>query len=177
MTEAFLSVGTNMGDREDLLAKALGLLEGTPGIIVTKVSRVYWSKPWGIKEQPDFLNICVQIEVSLNPADLLKVCKQVELVLGRKKRQRWGPREIDVDILLIDGVTIDTPTLTIPHHHMLERRFVMDPLAEIAANKEIDGVAVGGLASLLREEDQEQTCEPDEQATQRLSELRRLQKA
>lgn len=172
MAEAFLALGTNLGDREASLARALDHLEHTDGILLRDVSRVYASAPWGVEDQPDFLNICVRIDTWLRPEELLAVCKQVEAALGRKVRQRWGPREIDIDILMMEGVDMDTPRLSIPHARMAERRFVMDPLAELAPDWEIDGMSVSDLARYLRVDAADQTCEPDEKATQRLSELR-----
>ena len=172
MAEAFLALGTNLGDREASLARALGYLEETDGILLLNISRVYASAPWGVEDQPDFLNICAQIDTWLRAEELLVACKRVEALLGRKVRQRWGPREIDIDILMMAGVDIDTPKLAIPHPRMAERRFVMDPLAELAPDWEIDGVSVSDLARYLRVDATDQTCEPDEKATRRLKQLR-----
>jgi len=172
MTEAYLGLGTNLGDREAYLARALDLLAETEGVKIGKISRVYRSAPWGITDQPEFLNICVQISTWLNPEELLRACKQVEMLIGRTRTERWGPREIDVDVLLIDGVDFDTPNLTIPHRRLVERRFVLEPLSEIAPDWVIDGMAVTDLARYLRADVPDQMCEPDEKATQRVSQLR-----
>lgn len=172
MAEAFLALGTNLGDREDYLARALAQLEEAEGICLGQLSRVYTSKAWGVTDQPDFLNICVQIETDLVPLDLLDVCKRIERELGREVRERWGPREIDIDILLMDGVDMDTPALTIPHARMVERRFVMDPLADIAPDREIDGIRVADLARHLRADPGALGCAPDTVATERLGALR-----
>ena len=172
MAEAYLELGTNLGDRIGYLARALSLLEETDGVTLGVMSRVYRSKAWGVMEQPDFLNICIQIETTLQPHALLAECKRIEKVLGRQVRERWGPREIDVDILMMQGVDIDTPTLTIPHARLAERRFVLDPLSDIAPRWEFDGVPVSLLAETLRADEPEQECMPDEKATQRLAELR-----
>jgi 2-amino-4-hydroxy-6-hydroxymethyldihydropteridine diphosphokinase len=172
MAEAYLELGTNLGDREDYLARALALLEAAEGVRVTGQSRVYHSKAWGVTAQPDFLNVCVKIETDLSPVELLAVCKQVERALGRQVRQRWGPREIDVDIVMMQGVDMDTPQLTIPHRRLSQRRFVLEPLSELAPGWEIDGLPVAVLAEALRVDAPEQVCEPDEKATQRLAELR-----
>lgn len=172
MAETYLELGTNLGDREDYLARALVLLEATEGIRPGQMSRVYCSKAWGVVDQPDFLNVCVQIYTDLTPQDLLTVCKRIERALGRQVRQRWGPREIDIDILMMDGIDMDTPELTIPHWRLSQRRFVLEPLAEIAPGWEIDGLPVSVLAESLRADAPEQVCEPDEKATQRLTELR-----
>ena len=172
MAEAYLELGTNLGDREDYLARALALLEGTEGIRLVQISRVYCSKAWGVLEQPDFLNVCLQIDTMLQPLDLLAVCKDIENALGRQVRERWWPREIDIDILMMQGVDIDTPTLTIPHPRLAQRRFVLDPLSDIAPRWEFDGVPVSLLAETLRADEPDQVCFPDEKATQRLAELR-----
>ena len=168
MAEAYLELGTNLGDREAYLARALAQLEGTEGISLGKLSRVYESRAWGVTDQPDFLNICVQIETELAPEGLLEVCKSIEQALGRQARQRWGPREIDIDILMMDGVDMETARLTLPHPRMLERRFVMEPLAEIAADREIDGISVADLARHLRDDVDAQVCAPDVAATERV---------
>lgn len=172
MAEAYLELGTNLGDREVYLARALAQLGATDGIDLGRVSRVFCSKAWGVLEQPDFLNVCVQIETKLPPHDLLAVCKAIEKALGRQTRERWGPREIDIDILMMQGVDIDTPTLTVPHPRLAQRRFVLDPLSDIAPGWEFDGVPVSLLAETLRMDEPEQVCMPDEKATQRLAELR-----
>ncbi len=172
MAEAYLELGTNLGDREDYLARALALLEETDGVELGRMSRVYCSRAWGVLEQPDFLNVCVQIETSLRPHDLLAACKRIEAALGRQVRERWGPREIDIDILMMQGVDIDTPTLTVPHPRLTQRRFVLEPLSDIAPRWEFDGVTVSLLAESLRADEPEQACSPDEKATQRLAELR-----
>ena len=171
MAEAYLELGANLGDREAYLARALAQLEGTEGIRLGKLSRVYVSKAWGVTDQPDFLNICVQIETDLAPEGLLEICKGIERALGRQVRRRWGPREIDIDILMMDGVDMDTPGLTIPHARMMERRFVMEPLAEIAADREIDGISGADLARHLRDDAGAQVCAPDAAATERLKVL------
>lgn len=168
MAEAYLELGTNLGDREAYLARALAQLDGTEGIRLGKLSRVYVSRAWGVTDQPDFLNICVQIETELTPEGLLEICKGIERALGRQVRRRWGPREIDIDILMMDGVDMDTPGLTIPHARMMERRFVMEPLAEIAADREVDGISVADLARHLRDDAGAQVCAPDAAATERL---------
>ena len=172
MAEAFLELGTNLGDREVYLARALKQLEETDGIALVRMSRVYRSAAWGVLEQPDFLNLCIQIDTWLDPLVLLRTCKQVEVDLGRQVRRRWGPREIDIDILVVPGVDMDTAELTIPHPRLMLRRFVLEPLSEIAPDLELDGIPVQVLARSLRADAPEQVCEPDEKATQRLSELR-----
>ena len=172
MAEAYLELGTNLGEREAYLARALELLSASEGIRLGGASRVYASKAWGVTDQPDFLNVCVKIETDLAPHALLAVCKGIEESLGRQARRRWGPREIDIDILLMAGVDMETDDLTIPHARLPLRRFALEPLSELAPDWEVDGVPISLLAESLRADAPEQVCEPDEKATQRLAELR-----
>ena len=172
MAEAFLGLGTNLGEREMFLARALAQLEGMEGIRLGQLSGVYRSSAWGVIDQPDFLNLCVQIDTDLTPLELLNACKGIEQALGRQARRRWGPREIDIDILMMEGVDIDMPDLTIPHGRLSQRRFVLEPLSEIAPGWKYDGLPVSVLAASLRADAPDQVCEPDEKATQRLAELR-----
>lgn len=172
MAEAFLELGTNLGNREAYLARALEALGDWPGITICRTSRVYRSVAWGVLDQPDFLNLCVQIDTELNPFDLLQACKMVEVEIGRQVRQRWGPREIDVDILMMDGVDIETPGLTVPHPRLSLRRFVLEPLAEIASDRQFDGLPIHLLANALRQDAPEQVCEVDLPATARVEALR-----
>ena len=172
MTEAVLGLGSNLGDRVGYLAKALDGLESHAGIELVRVSSVYHSPPWGVVEQPDFLNLCVRIRTRLAPRELLHACKTVEADLGRTPNVRWGPREIDLDIVLMDGIDIDGPDLAIPHPRFADRRFVLEPLDEIASAWVVDGVPVSELAEALRRDEPEMECDLDERATQRLAELR-----
>ena len=172
MAEAALGLGTNLGDREAALARAVALLEQMPDIEVTAISGLYASAPWGVEDQPDFLNLCLLIETDLGPMQLLHACKAVEAALGREARERWGPREMDVDVLLMPGIELDTETLAIPHPRMAERRFVLEPLAEIAPDWLLDGESVKSRTAALRQRAADQVCERDEAATRRFAELR-----
>jgi 2-amino-4-hydroxy-6-hydroxymethyldihydropteridine diphosphokinase len=107
------------------------MLAKTPGITVTSQSSWYRTAPVG-PPQPDYLNGCVILELQLTPHDLLQTLLSIEQQFGRERRERWGPRTLDLDILLFDNLIIDTPTLQIPHPRMTERAFVLVPLAEIA---------------------------------------------
>ena len=129
--KAFLSLGTNMGDREDNLTKALNLLKKHPNIKVVNVSSIYETDPVGYENQADFLNIVVEIKTDVNAIELLNISQEIEEQLGRKREIRWGPRIIDLDILLYNDENIETEHLTIPHPRMFERGFVMVPLIEI----------------------------------------------
>ncbi len=172
MAEAALGLGTNLGDRETALSRAVALLEQMPGIEVTAISGLYASAPWGVEDQPDFLNLCVLIETDLGPMQLLHACKAVEAELGRQTRERWGPREMDVDVLLMPGVEMDSETLSIPHPRMRERRFVLEPLAEIAPDWMLDGEPIQSRTAALRQRAADQKCERDDSATRRFAELR-----
>jgi 2-amino-4-hydroxy-6-hydroxymethyldihydropteridine diphosphokinase len=171
MAEAALGLGTNLGDREAALAQAADRLERMPGIEVTAISGLYASAPWGVADQPDFLNLCLLIETDLGPLQLLHACKAVEAELGRQERLRWGPREMDVDVLLMAGVEMDTKTLAIPHPRMAERRFVLEPLAEIAPDWVLEGGTVRNKSAALKHRAADQICVLDEGATRRFASL------
>lgn len=128
MTRAFLSLGSNLGDRRKHLSEAVGSL----GPSVRAVSPVYETDPVGGPEQGRFLNLVVELDTELSPRELLAVCHRLESAAGRVRQQRWGPRSLDVDIVWIDGVALDEPDLQIPHPRMHERRFVLAPLADLA---------------------------------------------
>ena len=129
MTRAFLGLGSNMGDRWRTLRDAVDSL----GSSVVQCSQVYETDPvGGPRGQDPYLNVVVEIDTNLSPRDLLGVCHRLESAAGRVRTERWGPRTLDVDILCIDGVTVDSPDLTIPHPRMWERRFVVAPLEELA---------------------------------------------
>ena len=123
----FLSLGSNMGDRRRVLREAV---ESLPG--VERVSPVYETEPVGGPPQPDYLNLVVELETDLSPRALLGLCHRLESAAGRMPGERWGPRPLDVDVLLVDDLVVDEPDLTIPHPRMQVRRFVMAPLADIA---------------------------------------------
>ena len=127
MTRALLGLGSNVGDRLAHLRTAVATLPG-----VRAVSDVYETEPVGGPEQGRYLNIVVAIDSDLAPHALLGVCHRIESAAGRVRDVRWGPRTLDVDILWIDGVTVDDDDLQVPHPRMWERRFVLQPLADIA---------------------------------------------
>ena len=129
--EAYLGLGSNLGDRLAMLQRAVELLAADPGITVRRTSRVWETDPVGGPEQPDFLNIVAEIDTDLEPLDLLAAVNRVESELGRVRDVRWGPRTVDIDILLIDDMTIADDRLTVPHPRMHERAFVLCPLLEL----------------------------------------------
>ena len=140
MARIYLSIGSNLGEREENCRKAIELLIDA-GVKVKKQSKPVETKPWGVKDQPSFINMALQANTSLEPLELLAALKNIEHEMGRHPQEdipRWGPRLIDLDILLYSkgdkggGIVLETPELTIPHPRMHERAFVLAPLAEIA---------------------------------------------
>jgi 2-amino-4-hydroxy-6-hydroxymethyldihydropteridine diphosphokinase len=131
MSIVYIGIGSNLGDRKANCMRAIELL-AEKGIVVRKESSLYETDPWGDKNQPKFLNMAIEIETDLKPRDLLNTLAHIEKELGRKKSHKWGPRIIDLDILLYDSITIDQDDLKIPHPFMHERDFVLKPLYEIA---------------------------------------------
>lgn len=130
-----------MGNREDYLRQALNLLK-TENVEIKKVSSLYETLPVGYTEQRNFLNIAVLIETNMPPYELLRKINTIEMSLGRKRIKRWGPRTIDIDILLYDNIKIDDDILCIPHKRMFERSFVLIPLYEINHNISKDGFSI-----------------------------------
>lgn len=131
MTRAFLALGSNLGDRLAYLQAAVDLLGATDDVQVLAVSPVYETDPVGGPVQDDFLNAVVAIECDLEPYELLAVCHEAEAAAARVRVERWGPRTLDVDIVLIDGVQMHDPELTIPHPRLYERDFVLAPLHDL----------------------------------------------
>ena len=145
----YLGLGSNLGDRLAALTDALTLLCGKPELTLTTCSSVYETAPWGVVEQPAFLNLAAGFMTTLPPEDLLAVCQGVEGRVGRTPTYRWGPRMIDIDILLYGDAVVrrEQPDLRIPHPWLRERAFVLAPLAEIASCVKAppDGATVGEL--------------------------------
>lgn len=132
MNTAFISIGSNIGDRSHHLREAVRLLHALDNVVVMSVSSIYETAPVGYTDQADFLNLVIHIETRLDPYELLAACQVIELGLGRTRDVRWGPRTVDLDILLYNNETIDTKSLTVPHPRMRERAFVLIPLIELA---------------------------------------------
>lgn len=128
---AYISIGSNMGNRVNFLKKAIGLLDGDEGINVVDISSLYETDPVGFTDQPLFLNAVLKIETLYGPEQLLEKCLEAERKLGRKRDIRWGPRTLDLDILLYNQENIETENLSVPHPRMLERAFVIIPLLEL----------------------------------------------
>lgn len=132
MNDAYLSIGTNLGNREQNLQAAIELLRNKKGILIQKISPIYETAPVGYVDQPHFLNIALFIQTALTPFELLEACQSIENELGRVRTIRWGPRTIDLDILLYNNDNIETKNLIIPHPRMFERAFVLVPLMDVA---------------------------------------------
>lgn len=151
MTKAYLGLGTNLGQKKENLEKALEILNSHGSIQVLKVSSFYETDPVGYENQDKFLNAAVVCETSLGPYELLDFIQEIEKALKRVREIRWGPRTIDVDILLYDSLELlDEPRLIIPHPRMVEREFVLAPLSEIAPEMVHPGT--GKSIALLLEE-------------------------
>jgi 2-amino-4-hydroxy-6-hydroxymethyldihydropteridine diphosphokinase len=130
--QAFIGLGSNMGDRAAHLGAARCALAGSEGIDITGASSIYETEPVGYTEQGWFLNQVVGIATGLDPFDLLRVLLEIEQKLGRQRSIRWGPRVIDLDLLLYGDAVLNSPELTVPHPRLYERGFVLAPLSEIA---------------------------------------------
>ena len=153
MTTAFLGLGSNLGDRVSNIREAIDRLGRSGEIRVLRISSLYETAPVGFAEQPDFINAVAEIETSVQPLDLLHAILDIEKEMGRVRNIRWGPRVIDIDLLIYDEISIDLPELVLPHPRMGERAFVLAPLAEIAPNQRI-GDGTTASEGLQRIEDQ-----------------------
>ena len=148
MARAYVGLGANLGDREATIRRALALLDADPGVEVVAVSELRETDPVGLVEQPRFLNGAAALETDLAPRDLLDVLLGVERTLGRNRAgPRWGPRTIDLDLLVYGAEVVDEPGLRVPHPRLAERRFVLEPLADLDPGLEIPGA--GPVATLL----------------------------
>ncbi len=141
MNRAYLGLGSNMGDKKRYLYDAIQLLNHHNQIMITTLSSLYETAPWGYVDQDIFMNLVVEIETSLTPLELLDVCQHIENDLGRVREFKWGPRIIDVDVLLYNNEVIESERLIVPHPYMTERDFVMIPLAEICPQLIVKGKA------------------------------------
>ena len=146
MSIIYLALGTNLGDRLANLRAALHAL--APDVRVLAESHIYETPPWGYADQPAFLNMAVKCETGLGPESLLKRLKQIEVEAGREASFRYGPRQIDLDILFYDDLVLESKALTIPHARLQERAFVLVPLMDIAPNL-IHPVLKKSVADLL----------------------------
>ncbi|MEW9124258.1 MAG: 2-amino-4-hydroxy-6-hydroxymethyldihydropteridine diphosphokinase [Thermotaleaceae bacterium] len=152
MAKVFLGLGSNMGDKKANLDTAIQLLGNTLSIEILKLSSYYETEPVGYIEQDCFLNRVIEIETSLTPMELLKCCNGIEHELKRKRDIRWGPRTIDIDILIFENYSSKDEVLTIPHPRMEERAFVMIPLYEIRQDLILNGKPIVQIVEALGEE-------------------------
>jgi 2-amino-4-hydroxy-6-hydroxymethyldihydropteridine diphosphokinase len=141
LAQALLALGGNLGEVRDTLERAIALLCEDTQVRLLARSSDYATPPWGIADQPAFVNLCIAVATELTPTALLTRVQAVEQALGRRRTQerRWGPRPIDIDILAYDDVTLTGAELTLPHPRLLERAFVLVPLAEIVPERVIAG--------------------------------------
>jgi 2-amino-4-hydroxy-6-hydroxymethyldihydropteridine diphosphokinase len=146
---AFVGLGGNIGDVETTLTEALWAIDSLPQTSIRSQSRFYRSPPWGMTDQPDFINAVVELQTRLAPRVLLNYLLDIELRFGRERSEgeKWGPRELDLDLLMFGEEKINEPGMHLPHPHMHERAFVLLPLAEIAPRLEIP--QLGKVGDLL----------------------------
>ncbi|MUZ71891.1 2-amino-4-hydroxy-6-hydroxymethyldihydropteridine diphosphokinase [Agrobacterium vitis] len=139
---AALGLGGNIGDPAHAMAVALKALDERPDCMVLAVSRLYRTPPWGKLDQADFFNSCALVRTTLPPSALLSVCLELERVMKRERRERWGPRTLDIDILLYGDQSIEEDHLSIPHPRMVQRAFVLQPLCDIGSDLVVEGRSV-----------------------------------
>jgi 2-amino-4-hydroxy-6-hydroxymethyldihydropteridine diphosphokinase len=150
VARAYVGLGANLGPREATLLRAVDLLSAEPGIEVLELSTFRETEPVGVVDQPSFVNGALALETGLSPRELLDALLRVERELGRvRDGERWGPRMIDLDLLVYGDEVVDEPGLSVPHPRLHERRFALEPLAEIEPELEVPGR--GSVSKLLAE--------------------------
>lgn len=132
MARAWIALGANIGEPAKQIDKALDLLDAAEAVCVTNRSMMIVSAPWGKTDQPAFHNMVVQVDTALSPPELLETCLSIEKELGRVRREKWGPRLIDLDLIAYERTLMSSERLTLPHPYAHERDFVLEPLREIA---------------------------------------------
>jgi 2-amino-4-hydroxy-6-hydroxymethyldihydropteridine diphosphokinase len=147
MTLAYVALGSNLGDPRQQLLDAMDALANLPDTRLLQRSRLYRTPPWGVLEQPPFINAAVELDTALSPHALLDALLAIEQRAGRVRAERNGPRTLDLDLLHVDGVQLDDPQLTLPHPRIAERVFVLLPLHDIAPTLRLTGQAT--VAELL----------------------------
>lgn len=150
---SYIGLGSNLGNREANIKMALELLHHPPVVVVKRVAPFYLTAPVGFTGQAEFLNTVAEVETTIQPAELLRLLLSIEVELGRERTVRWGPRTIDLDLLLYGCLKINEPDLIVPHPRLHERAFVLVPLADLAPALELPGRGkVAVLAVRLAEE-------------------------
>ena len=147
MTLAYVALGSNLGDPRQQVLDAMQALGKLPDTRLLQRSQLYRTPPWGVLEQPPFINAAVQLDTALSPHRLLDALIEIEQRAGRVRVQRNGPRTLDLDLLYVDGVQLDDERLTLPHPRMTERAFVLLPLHDLAPSLQLAGH--GSVAELL----------------------------
>ena len=140
MTRAYVGLGANIGPRETNLVRAVDRLRATDGIEVLAVSQLRETEPVGVVDQPPFLNGAVERETALAPRELRDGLLEIERALGRVRHERWGPRTVDLDLLVYGDEIVDEPGLSVPHPRLHERRFALEPLSELAPELDVPGL-------------------------------------
>jgi len=144
VAEALIALGGNVGDARATLERAVAMFCDGDAVTLRARSADYRTPPWGVENQPPFINLCLAVTTALSPRDLLARAQRVERAFGRDRarEQRWGPRPVDIDLLAYDDVALHDPDLVLPHPRLFERAFILVPLAEIAADRVIGGIRV-----------------------------------
>ncbi|MEO9459175.1 MAG: 2-amino-4-hydroxy-6-hydroxymethyldihydropteridine diphosphokinase [Lentilitoribacter sp.] len=159
LARAALGIGGNLGDTKQNLINVISNLAHQLDVEVLSVSKLYKTPPWGKTDQPAFLNACMLVETSLSARQLLDKCLDIEQKLGRVRGERWGPRQVDIDILFFGDEVIAEEGLEVPHPRMTDRAFVMQPLSDIAPDEMISGKLVSEWAKDLHDDAIEVVCE------------------
>jgi len=146
VTRAYVGLGANLGPREVTLLRAVDLLAAADGVDVVAVSRLRETDPVGVADQPPFLNGAVALDTSLSPHELLELLLETERALGRVRTERWGPRTVDLDLLVYGDETVDEPGLRVPHPRLAERRFALEPLADLDPTLDVPGLGAVSAA-------------------------------
>ncbi|MHB9023242.1 MAG: 2-amino-4-hydroxy-6-hydroxymethyldihydropteridine diphosphokinase [Armatimonadota bacterium] len=150
-SRVYLSLGSNLGNREALLREAVARIGMLPGTRVIGESAMLETAPWGKTDQPAFLNMALAIETTFSPEALLDRLRAIEDALGRQRSEHWGPRTLDIDLLVFEDAVRDTPALRLPHPYLTSRQFVLQPLAEIAPDLIVNGKTVREWLQSLRD--------------------------
>lgn len=158
--DATLGLGSNIGDRVGNIEEAIGRLTADGAIKLVARSRFYRTAPWGVTDQDWFVNACIAIKTDVSARELLARCQAVENGMARVRIQRWGPRNIDVDILTFRDQKIDEPDLVVPHPRIAERAFVLVPLKDVAPDLKIAGASLDEMVSRLDASDVQPLSEP-----------------